>query len=306
MSAQFHPSSTASVQSSYFIIILKMIAVTFFWGGTFIAGSIASQYANAPLIGFFRFAVASLCLILVLESTHNSLRKHTLDKKLFIGVFTLALTGIFAYNMFFFWGLKTVPASRASLIVANNPLLIAIGASLFLNEKLKAKQGIGIITSIIGAIIVLSNGKLLEILTELNIGDIIIFGCVISWSIYSLVGKVVLKSLTPLIAVTWACFIGTFLFLPFMYQELNTSLLTLPLDFWLSVIYLGLFGSAVGFVWFYSTINALGAAKTGNFISFVPVFATILSIIMLGENITISFIIGGALTMFGVYLTNKK
>ncbi len=302
-------ATTVSLPSKslpYSIIVLKMIACTLFWGGTFVAGSIASPYASSPTIGFFRFAVASLCLILFLEFSHNSILKHKLDKKQFIGVFILALTGIFIYNIFFFFGLKTVDASRASLIVANNPLLIAVGASLFLGERLTKLQIAGIILSTCGAIIVLSDGSIAQIFTQISYGDIIIFGCVLAWSAYSLVGKMVLKSLSPLIAVTWACIIGTFLFLPFMYTELTTSLFKLPLEFWLSAIYLGLFGSAIGFVWFYDTINELGAARTGNFISFVPVFATIFGILMLNESISFAFLCGGALTMCGVYLTNKK
>ncbi len=298
--------STTSIESkpSQTILIIKMILCAFFWGGTFIAGKIASSYASPAMIGLLRFASASLVLFFVMQSKGGVPK---LSKKQFFGVTILALTGILAYNLFFFLGLQTVPAARASLIVANNPLIIAFGAVVFFKESLSIRQITGIIISICGATTIISDGDVLMIFSSFTKGDIAILGCVITWAIYSLAGKALLKDMTPLVAVTWACMIGTVFFIPFALSQGNfENLLHHPLDFWLSALYLGIFGSAVGFVWFYDAIKGLGATKAGVFINFVPVFGVILSGLFLKEAITTAMILGGMLTTFGVYLTNKK
>ncbi len=290
-----------------FSLIIKMLLCALFWGGTFIAGKIAATYASPPFLGLLRFFFASLLLIAYLLFTNNIKAMFVLTKKQFIGVTILALSGIWAYNLFFFYGLQTVPAARASLIVANNPLLIALGAALFLKEKLTPLKFLGILTSICGASIIISNGDIMAVLSSFTQGDIAILFCVVTWAIYSLVGKVVLKSLTPLIAVTWACIIGTLLFIPFaLNEETMQNLPSFPLELWLCALYLGLFGSALGFVFFYQAVKGLGATKSGVFINFVPVFGVVLSAIFLNEDISPAMIFGGMFTILGVYLTNKK
>ncbi len=294
-------------RSSKFTLFFKMILCAFFWGGTFIVGKIAAPHVSPPMLGFLRFFFASLILVLYLLYTKNIHLMFELNFKQYIGVTILALSGLWAYNLFFFYGLQTVPAARASLIVANNPLLIALGASLFLNERLTKLRIIGILISILGASIIISDGNILSAFTSFAKGDIAILFCVLTWAIYSLVGKVVLKNMTPLIAVTWACIIGTLLFIPFAINSNSLELLlNLPLDLWLCALYLGVFGSALGFVFFYQALKGLGATKAGVFINFVPVFGVILSALFLNENITSSMIIGGLCTISGVYLTNKK
>ncbi len=292
-----------STSSSYWLLVVKMILCAAFWGGTFVVGKIAATYADAPFIGFFRFLTASIVLYAVLL-TRGGLPR--LTKKQFLGVTILALTGIWAYNMFFFYGLKTVPAARASLIVANNPLFIALGAALFLGERLTILKFSGICVSICGAVIIISGGHISNLFNSFAIGDIAIVGCVFSWAIYSLVGKVLLQKLSPLVAVTWACIIGTIFFIPFAFNSNSlTQIASMPVDFWLCALYLGIFGSALGFVWFYEAVKGLGATQAGVFINFVPVFGVLLGAIFLGEAITSAILVGGLFTITGVYLANK-
>jgi drug/metabolite transporter (DMT)-like permease len=74
---------------------------------------------------------------------------------------------------------------------------------------------------------------------------------------------------------------------------------------WASLAYLGVFGTALGFVWYYQGIERIGAARAGLFINFVPISAIILAALLLGEPITGSLIVGTAMVLGGVYLTNN-
>jgi drug/metabolite transporter (DMT)-like permease len=74
---------------------------------------------------------------------------------------------------------------------------------------------------------------------------------------------------------------------------------------WLSICYLGIFGTVVGFVWYYQGVERIGPTKAGLFINFVPIFAILFSFLILKEEITISLAAGAVLVISGVYLTNK-
>ena len=99
------------------------------WGGTFIAARVVAQNVGPFSASFLRFAIASIFLVFItikLEGKIPRLKKHQI-----LPVILLGMTGIFAYNFFFFSGLKTVSASRASIVIAMNPIFIALFAYIF-------------------------------------------------------------------------------------------------------------------------------------------------------------------------------
>lgn len=77
----------------------------------------------------------------------------------------LGLTGVLAYNALFFWGLQLIPSGRAAVIVANNPVMIAIGAALVFNHRLSWIKSAGVLVSVTGAAIALAYFILGEPLT---------------------------------------------------------------------------------------------------------------------------------------------
>jgi len=287
------------------IIYIKLVLTAVVWGGTFIAGRLVVQSLEPFSAAFCRFAVSSICLLLLTFKIEGHLPQ--LHKKQLLQVFLLGMTGVFAYNAFFFLGLQTIAASRAALIVALNPTFIALGSVLFFKEKLTTLKTIGIITSLLGAALAISRGNLLDTLdNNLSLGDFFLFGCVFSWVAYTLIGKIAMQQLSPLVATTYACLIGTVaLFIPAAMEGFLQELIQIDLATWLVILYLGFLSSALGFIWYSEGVKAIGPAKAAIFINLVPVSAILLAAVLLQEEITLSLLIGGALVVVGVLLTNK-
>jgi drug/metabolite transporter (DMT)-like permease len=217
------------------------------------------------------------------------------------------MSGVFAYNVLFFSGLKTITASRASLIIATNPVFIAIFSAIFFKETLNLSKVMGILFCVSGAIVVISRGSPVEILYgAIGWGEICILGSVASWVTYSLIGKVIMKELPAMAAVTYSCVIGAIaLCYPAYLDGASHYVLNASPAVWLSVLYLGFFGSALGFWWYYEGIHVIGPARAAVFINIVPISAVLLAWLILNEDIDRSIIVGVVLVTSGVYLTNR-
>ena len=295
--------TTTENTSSLFQVRLKLVFTAIFWGGTFIAGRVVTRYMGPFSAAFLRFLIASVFLFFLIWREEK--RIPLLSYRQFFLLVLLGISGIFAYNYFFFSGLKLINAGRAAIIIANNPIFISLFSVLIFKEKLTALRALGILLSVSGAIWAISRGNVGMVLGQVGLGEIFISLCVASWVTYTMIGKAIMMRLSPLLSVAYSSLIGTLLLLyPALQEGLWNQLGSFHLNAWASVFYLGFFGTVLGFIWYYQGIKELGPMKASIFINFVPISAIILSFLILQEPITISLLGGALLVITGVYFTN--
>ena len=287
-------------------LYLKLVAVPVLWGGTFIAGRIASAQLPAASSAWLRFLFASLSLLLILHFTEGLRALTTLTKKQWVATAALGATGILSYNLFFFNALALIPASRTAMFVALNPVITILLATLFLGERLRPLRWFGVVLALVGVLTVVTRGDLGRIVQSFGRGECLMLGAVTSWAIYTLIGRSVLGGLSPLVATTCASLWGT-LFLSAVAAPVLVDLHFFQVTgrVWVSLLFLGVLGTALAFVWYYEGIQKLGTARAVIFNNLVPVFGVLLAWLILGETIDSSLLIGGALAVAGVFLVNR-
>lgn len=273
-----------------------------FWGGTFIATRIAAQ-TFGPFTGAGIRYIFALVLLLPLAFRQNRQMLKIRLSQLPI-LMLLGFSGIFAYNYFFFKGLKTIPASRGALLAALNPTIVMILSSIVYKEKITLRKLIGILISLTGVVIVISRGRVTELLSSLETGDLFMLGCPITWAVYTLAARPALKQTTPLQATTWASLSGVIMLLIFATTE--PFPLEVPVKVWVALLYLGIIGTVVAFVWYYDGIKKIGPTRTSIFNNLVPVFAVIFSVFILREKVSWYTWIGGAMVIGGVLFVNLQ
>ena len=290
-------------------VYVKMVASSVLWGGTFVAGRFLAGDLPPLLLSSLRFVLASATLGLYLFATNKTLVLP--ERKQLIQLAFLGFFGVFAYNLFFFSGLTYTTASRASLVVALNPAMIALASSFFFKELLRPMQKIGIGMCIVGAgLVILSQNELDALLQTGDLsGDIIILGCVLSWTIYSVCSRDLSKKLGALCTVCYSIWFGTALLclataclLP---EGSFVAVGNLSALSWMALAYLGAVGSAIAYVWYYDAIRWIGATRSGAFIALNPLSAVVLGVLLFGESIGMLAGLGGALAVTGIYLNNK-
>ncbi|WP_293266845.1 DMT family transporter [Neptunomonas sp.] len=303
------PSPAMLTTPSLIRIYLKLTTVAFVWGGTFIAGHSLMETLPPITAATARFIVAAVLLIAWVYKTEGGLPRLTTQQLLV--TFFLGASGVFLYNVFFFEALSSLPAGRTALLVSLNPIITALVLGLLFGERLGVIRWLGIILAFVGAAIIITRGNLLAAAHDLsNVfgqGEIYMMCAVISWATYTIIGRYALKGLSPLAATTyatlWGLFLlmGTTLLFPPEPDFNQLSLLSIG-----SVIYLGAFGTVICFVWYYQGIKAIGPSRTAIFTNLVPVFGVLLAMLLLGEPILISMLLGGVLVILGVTMTNHS
>lgn len=287
-------------------VYLKLLLTAMFWGGTFIAGRAISATVGPFSAAFLRFGIATILLLLITKTTDG--RFPRIKRHQIVPIFFMGLMGIFTYNALFFSGLRHIEAGRASVIIANNPIFIAFFSALFFKERLSPQKIVGILLSVSGAFVVITKGHVFTIFQEhIGVGELYIFGCVVSWVAYSLIGKAVMRDLSPLHSVTLSVIAGTLmLVIPAYMEGILQNIGQYEWLEWGSFTYLGVCGTVLGFIWYYQGIRAIGPTKAGLFINFVPISAILLAFFLLHEPVTLSLAFGVLLVSSGVYLTNKR
>jgi len=283
----------------------KLLLTMLFWGGTFVAGRLLAGVVPPFPAAFLRFALASGMLLALLYYSEGG-RLPGLDRRQFGAVVLLGLTGVVGYNVAFFTGLQTVSASRAGLIIALNPVGIALLSALFCGERFQPLRLFGVAVSVCGAMLVISRGHLSLLTSGIGAGELTLLGCVACWALYSVIGRRAMHGLSPLTAVAYSALVGALLLAPVaLAQGALSGFYGYGLKAWGSLGYLAVFGTVLGFVWYYQAIREIGTVRSGVFINFVPIFSMLLGFVFLREPLTSSLLLGAALVISGAWLTNS-
>lgn len=282
---------------------LKLVCAALFWGGTFVAGHVVGTVLPPSVSALARFLIATLLLIVAARVMEGGLPRP--DRRLAAVTFVLGAIGIFGYNSLFFTAVKLLPASRTAIIVALNPVCTAVLNALLTRQRLSVVSWAGIALSFIGALIVISHGDPQALLAgQFGGGEWIMLSGVACWALYTVLWQRILHGITPLAATTWVSIWGTLLLALYALPQLaRVQWSGLSISVWANLLYLGIPGTAIAYVWYFDGVRALGAPRTAVFNNFVPVFGVALSALLLQERPPLSTLVGGLTVLAGVVLT---
>ncbi|KMN44292.1 MULTISPECIES: DMT family transporter [Bacillus] len=271
------------------------------WGTAFPGIRMGLEAYTPEHLTLLRLLIASL--ILLLFSFIYKLRLP--DLKDIPVIFIFGALGFTIYHIALNYGEQNVNAGPASLIVSVTPILTAILASVFMNEKMKLNGWIGGVISLVGiAFLSLSQGDSIQ----LNSGVLLILLAAFSESLFFVFQKSYLKKygfLPFTIYTIWSGTVCMLIFLPGIYQEIVAA----PIETTLSVIYLGVFPTVLPYIALAYITSHAGASEATSSLYLTPVTACFIAWIWLGELPTFVSIIGGIITILGVviaHLTFKK
>ncbi|MEH7459839.1 DMT family transporter [Bacillus sp. JJ1127] len=280
-------------------VYLQLLGFALFTGGTFNVSKYAVQYFSAVHIAAWRFGIAAfvmLCILIVRKNFEREIWKQNIGYYVLLG-----LVGVFGFNFFFFLGMKHTEAINGSLIMATNPLVTTILASVILRERIVKRQAIGMLFALLGVIFVITQGAFSALQNlAFSKGDFYILLGNICWGLYGVLGRKFIKNGNPLQTTTYTMTVGAlaFIMVSFM-QKSVVPIPEVPLFAWLSILFMAIGMSVLGYLWWNKGIAQIGAAKTSLFFNLVPVVTMLISFAE-GVNITTAQCLGMILVITGV------
>ncbi len=297
------PIFAADMKNKGFIVHLAGIVAMVFWGMSFVWSTQVYQNLNPTATIFLRLVIATIFLTTILflfRINEKIQRKH-------LGLFAIAaMFEPFLYFIFEGYGLKNTSPVIGSGIIALIPLVTPIAARVFLKERLTPMNIVGFIISFTGVIIMLLN-KDLEF-TASPKGILFLCGSVIVAVGYSIALIRLTKLYKPL-TITWMQnIIGMIYFIPmvFIMERFEPSNFANIGGYILPLVCLGIFCSAGAYALWAFTFSKLGASKANVYSNLIPVFTAIFSYILAIEDMTAFKIIGIAVVVFGLVLSQLK
>jgi drug/metabolite transporter (DMT)-like permease len=220
----------------------------------------------------------------------------------------LGFAGIFVSTGGTYLAIAFTTASSAVLLQPATPVMVAIGARLYLGERLVRLQWAGIACSVAGVALIITKGSWRAVMhLSLRPGDFILLAAQVGWVVYTVYGKRVLARHSPVVATTSAYILGSLMLLPLPF--LTARLFPAP-NFaspvaWGVVVYQAILGS-IAHVWWYEAVHAVGPSRSAVFLNLQPVVGVLLAWVLLGERITLSGLVGGGAILLGVALTSRR
>lgn len=295
--------------SSSYPYHLRLLGMAVIWGASWPWGWVVAQ-SMPPLTGAaLRFMLAGMALLVWLLSAQGTAPLRRLSGAQWLGLSAAAASGICAYAVFFMYGLQSVAAGRASVVVALNPVLTLLLAAWLFRERLNLGIVLGMLLAVSGALTAITQGHPLQLLNGgMGRGELLLLGCVVSWSAYTLLGRKVLKGIDALTATTVAAVLGSLMLLLAAawiegvagWQQVFVA----PLKAWVSIAALAFGATTLSYSWYFRGVQHLGVGVAAAYIVLVPIFGILSSALMLGEPLHASLAWGGLLAAGGMMWMN--
>jgi len=283
----------------YLLILLTIL----FWGGNPVAGKLAVRELPLITIGLLRYGLAALVLFSLFGRqlpSWGELRRRDLWVLLSVG-----LLGTFLNHILFFLGLRFAPASHGAIIApTTSPIWTMLLAARLAKEPISSAQIFGTVLCLSGVVLVARPESLTGVETSrVLFGDLLYLLGGMAWGAYSFVSRVAMQRLSPQATLTYGMAIGCLFLVPMASLERPWgALAAASVSAWASLLYITVAGTLLAFFWWNLAIQRVGAGRAAVFTNLVPLFGVLLSWFVLGERLTAVQLLGGLLTVAGVWV----
>lgn len=278
---------------------LYLVIATLCWGGNAVAGKLAVGHISPMVLTFCRWTFA---MMIVLSIALPQLRRDwPVVRRNLPLLFAYGAVGYTLFNALLYTALHYTTTINVAIAQAGIPMLIFVLNFVAFSTRVSATQMFGFSLTLIGVVVTAAHGDFTALLhVGLNFGDALMLGAVLAYAIYAV-------SLRWKPAIDWKSLMAIPAFaalatsIPLVLWEMETGDALWPDgQGWMISLYTGVFASLVAQILFILGVEGIGANRAGLFINLVPVFGTLLSIAIIGEDLQLYHIAALMLTLGGI------
>ena len=278
-----------------------------FWGISFIATKVALKEVHPFMLLTLRYVIGAILLFSIQYHRERGFLKQ-FGYRDWVHIFLLATVGVSGLGLLQAYGLIYTSAINTGWIIAINPILITVAARFFLDEAITTRKIAGILLGFLGIFLIITRGviSLSVFRFASTFGDLLVFVSAIAWSAFTVGGKGFLSRFNPLSSITAIMASGFLLILPLGILKGGwENLFHLSPLTWMGVLFLGIFCSGLGYLFWYSALEKKDSGSVGMYLYLEPLVTLIGASLILAEPIYWITMLGGAMTLAGVYLATR-
>lgn len=259
-----------------------LLFATLFWGGNGVAGKLAVGHVSPMLLTAARWGFSFAILLAI---GHRQLRADWPVVKGHLPLLALlGFLGFAAFNLAIYSALLFTSAINTSIEQAGIPMLIFVFNFLVFRTRVGAGQAAGFLLSLAGVALTVSHGRPASLLAlDVNLGDALMIIALVGYAAYTVMLKLRPQAhwMSLMIVMTGGAFASA---LPFTAAEFALGY-GIPPDArgWGAVAYTVIFPSILSQIFYIRGVEMIGANRAGLFINLVPVFGTLLALMLIGE-----------------------
>ncbi len=283
--------------------LVMLTATALFFGGAMVAGKVAVAEVPPFTVAAARFAIAAV-LLFALRLAWPSLNRGSAPMRIrdLPIVAGLALTASAGYNILFLNGLRLAPATDASMIIPGlAPIVSTVLAAIVLHDRPTRTAVVGLAVATLGVLLVvdpsgpIDGGRLL--------GDTLFVGCAILFGSYFLISRVAGGRFSPISVSLYGATGAALILLPLAVMEGGpATLLEAGWQTWLAIGQLSVLATVAAFVLLNEGLRRLGVSRSAAFALMIPVFGMLQAMLVLGERVAGTAVIGAAVVLAGIWL----
>ena len=283
-----------------------LILATLFWSGNFIVGKAASLFEIPPFtLNFYRWLCAWLILAPFTLKEIFQKRNYILENIKLILI--LGITSITAFNSIVYYSLNFTQVISGVLMISTIPVMIIFFCWILKIEKTNYYQVLGVIFSLFGVAVIVTRANLGTLLSlNFNKGDLWMVVAMFSWAMYSALLKKKKFELSHISFLQTIITAGLVFLLPAYLIEMALGYkLNIHMPFVLTLSYVVLFPGLASFFFWIKGISIIGSNRSGIFLHLMPIFSTLMAIIIFKEKFMNFHFIGAAFIITGIVLSAK-
>lgn len=282
-----------------------LLLTSLFWGGNAVAGKFALGHVSPMLLTALRWAVAAAVLLAI--GLPQLRRDWALVRANLALLFTLGAVGMTVFNVALYSALHYTSAINVSIEQAALPIFIFVINFLFFRIRVSFAQIVGFVLSLAGVALVAARGDLGGLARlEINFGDGLMVAAVALYAFFTigLRYKPAISWMSLMVALSMAAFLSS---LPFAVWEVAAGHAVFPdMQGWALVGYTAFFASIIAHLFYVRGVDLIGANRAGLFVNLVPIFGTLLSVLLLGETFYIHHAVAMVLVLGGIWLAEHS
>ena len=277
--------------------LLAFLAVVF-WGISFVATKAALREISPVTLIFSRFAIGALVLLVLVRELP--------PRKEWPSLALLGFIGVFVHQMLQAFALTMTTATNTGWLIGITPIWSAVLAAIFMRERFGLWKLVGLAGGFAGVLLVVTRGDFSAQVfgRPSTLGDLLILISTVNWAIYTVIGNPTIRRLGPRRATSGAMLFGVLMLTPFFVVRRGwTEIPRLTSTGWTAVLFLAICCSALGYLFWYGALERVETSRVAALLYAEPLVTFVAAMVFLHERVNAAVVIGGALVLASVLLT---